>query len=734
MRTSKDILLQVEDVEMMSPKLSLRDEMGTSKFEEQKNNQEKFENVDMSFSKVSEAPTIKYPYLESVKARFEQQRKENEERVKVMRTKREVEMAHSLYLKKNKVDPDKMTDAKFVVDAWVNKHVGKAIKRLSRDKKKSSQRTSNRPNILLSPSFKNRIPPAVSTTEGKNNTIHIRNTIVTTQEGNNEAVSRSNVGSNDSVIILSDDDNSMTGSSLVDDVSGPSTSSCAKSYYGPFRPGAAPDHVTSTDVVMKDSKDEIEHHKTCSVIGCNAVFSSHVAKNRHDVNFSHSPCNPLLLNINCELTLHDKYMCPKCCKIFKSNHGCKEHMKTLQHLPFLSPLVLGGYICAQCLNIFGNHQDCCNHIKDMKHRDVAYPFKDDFAKDTPLTPVPVSLQFIKEFCGVCEAVTFNLKCVDCGIGINSPLHLSQHQIETHNTHCISATATSTQVEAFSTFLSSHFCSLCTCICEKTDENGFLKHKCSKNHTGDIVDLNCKSFSEFVTMCGIRCHRNSITTVISSEDDEEEESLTCSQILKKNKRKKIKNKTAELKVNDQEILFSGQSIQTMSGCQETLFVSEKSENIPEAEQLSKTDPANLIQMKNILLLDLDNWPKFFQKLTDCLPDKTFVWGFYGGNTVWKEPVRCPPFDYQKKNGRFHLHDRCGQSKDAADFAICITVGKLDASLPKDISFTILSGDKGFHEVEHQLKNSERKAVIIDPHDAQKISPDMIFSMIASVSEK
>lgn len=194
------------------------------------------------------------------------------------------------------------------------------------------------------------------------------------------------------------------------------------------------------------------------------------------------------------------------------------------------------------------------------------------------------------------------------------------------------------------FLSSHQCSKCLCLCEKTDGNGNLKHKCSKKKSGHIVDLNCKSFLEFVTMCGIRCYGNSVAAVMSSEDEddgdedgeeEEDELLTCSQVLKKNEKKKNKKKITESKDNKERMSFRIPNIQTTLDCQKSPVVNEI---IPENVQNSRTDPFNLIKMKNIVLVDFDNWSSFFQKLTDCLPDKTFVWGFYGGCTVWKEPVR------------------------------------------------------------------------------------------------
>ena len=55
------------------------------------------------------------------------------------------------------------------------------------------------------------------------------------------------------------------------------------------------------------------------------------------------------------------------------------------------------------------------------------------------------------------------------------------------------------------------------------------------------------------------------------------------------------------------------------------------------------------------------------------------------------------------------------------------------LPKHIPFTIVSGDKGFIEVERQMLESNRTAVVIDPHKAQQFSEDMIYTMVTSVSD-
>ena len=51
-----------------------------------------------------------------------------------------------------------------------------------------------------------------------------------------------------------------------------------------------------------------------------------------------------------------------------------------------------------------------------------------------------------------------------------------------------------------------------------------------------------------------------------------------------------------------------------------------------------EPEYLGTMKHIVFVDLDNWCGFFSRLPGPIPDKTFVWGFHGGNLDWKEPTR------------------------------------------------------------------------------------------------
>uniref|UniRef100_A0ABM5GFC9 E3 SUMO-protein ligase ZNF451 isoform X3 n=1 Tax=Pogona vitticeps TaxID=103695 RepID=A0ABM5GFC9_9SAUR len=139
---------------------------------------------------------------------------------------------------------------------------------------------------------------------------------------------------------------------------------------------------------------------------------------------------------------------------------------------------------------------------------------------------------------------------------------------------------------------------------------------------------------------------------------------------------------------------------------------------------------LCTMTHIIMMDLDNWGNLFHQLPATLNQGTFIWGFQGGHNNWKPPVNCKIFNYLNKIGCFFLHPRCGTRREAADFAICVHVGRLDEHLPKHIPFTILSGDKSFLELESQLKMTQRATRILDPH---KIDADMMCALLNSISD-
>ncbi|CAL4136278.1 unnamed protein product [Meganyctiphanes norvegica] len=146
--------------------------------------------------------------------------------------------------------------------------------------------------------------------------------------------------------------------------------------------------------------------------------------------------------------------------------------------------------------------------------------------------------------------------------------------------------------------------------------------------------------------------------------------------------------------------------------------------------TQNDPPGLEKMKHIIFVDLDNWHNFFQKLMRPLPDFTFVWGFHGGASQWREPIRCQNFNRCKAKKQFYLQEKCSNRKDAADFAICLKVGRMDVRLAEEIAFTVLSGDKGFFEIERQMMESDRRVVVINPHHK---APDELQLLLESVGD-
>uniref|UniRef100_A0A8D2NKB9 C2H2-type domain-containing protein n=1 Tax=Zonotrichia albicollis TaxID=44394 RepID=A0A8D2NKB9_ZONAL len=161
---------------------------------------------------------------------------------------------------------------------------------------------------------------------------------------------------------------------------------------------------------------------------------------------------------------------------------------------------------------------------------------------------------------------------------------------------------------------------------------------------------------------------------------------------------------------------------------------KNEDLEHSEELSENgelpDLDYLSTMTHIVLVDLDNWGSFFTQLPANLNQGTFIWGFQGGYSNWKPPVHCKIYNYLKRIGCFFLHPRCSTRREAADFALCVHAGRLDEHLPKQIPFTVLSGDKSFLELENQFKMTQRSARILNPHH---IEGDLMCALLNSISD-
>ncbi|CAC5398909.1 E3 SUMO-protein ligase ZNF451 [Mytilus coruscus] len=490
----------------------------------------------------------------------------------------------------------------------------------------------------------------------------------------------------------------------------------------------------------------------CPVLNCNGIFDSREFFDRHMNNFEHSPTDPWGEYSENKDVLSDIVMCPECGKVFKQRDACVQHIKDKKHVYPLTPLPVQGYLCRSCLMLFPTDEECASHITTLKHNSTAFPFSDDMkGLFTKFKGIPVSKKFVEDYYKKCMSADFSI------------------------------------TDIFTSYLYTHKCSTCHAAVENPKINGGF-HSCNKEIAGKIITDGCNSFKALVLGHCVRLEQDDTTepnikiSEVSNKEVREEpmeldlqyvgnklqKSQKCEKILPSNqlayssvnpgtsndlsylceKPGPSTNSKSSKRKSDEFIKFSNRSKNNEMGVESESIQPSKRKRIKKYSDETKTstrmdvalsnyssitDPAYLKTMVNIIFLDLDNWTGFFPKLPNRLPKRFFVWAFYGGNTHWKEPYQCGAYEYQVRENRFYLHDRCGTRKDAADFAICLTVGQMDMVLPPTVHFTILSGDKGFMEIERQMKSSKRKAVVIDPHEAMKMSNHVLYTMLVSVGE-
>ncbi|XP_052091771.1 E3 SUMO-protein ligase ZNF451-like [Mytilus californianus] len=523
----------------------------------------------------------------------------------------------------------------------------------------------------------------------------------------------------------------------------------------------------------------------CPVLNCNGIFDSRALFDRHMNNFEHSPTDPWGEYSENKDVLSDIVMCPECGKVFKQREACVQHIKDKKHVYPLTPLPVQGYLCYSCLMLFPTDEECASHITTLKHNSTAFPFSDDMkGLFTKFKGIPVSKKFVEDYYKKCMSADFSIVCCDCELPINGHRELQQHLDETRLSHSLMALTEITLTDIFTSYLYTHKCSTCHAAVENPKINGGF-HSCNKEIAGKIMTDGCNSFKALVLGHCVRLEQDDTTELkikiseVSNKEGREEpmeldlqtvgnKLQKCEKILPSNQlayssvnpgssndlsylcekpgpsnnSKSSKRKSDEFnkfsnRSKNNEMEVESESIQPSKRKRIKKYSGETKTStrmdVALSNYSSVTDPAYLKTMVNIIFLDLDNWTGFFPKLPNRLPERFFVWAFYGGNTHWKEPYQCGAYEYQVRENRFYLHDRCGTRKDAADFAICLTVGQMDMVLPPTVHFTILSGDKGFMEIERQMKSSKRKAVVIDPHEAMKMSNHVLYTMLVSVGE-
>ncbi|KAK3577544.1 hypothetical protein CHS0354_026512 [Potamilus streckersoni] len=659
----------------------------------------------------------KYPLLESIGARFAQNRQEQAERIFANKTKREVELAHSQYLKRNVASPAEVAAARPVVKAWADKNdvVGREERR----------RINARRRLTSVPSH--------------SNSINIR----------------SDTGCNAHQILVYN--KSTVQAHNINE--------------------RASSHVPALDTTQQyefvnfpqESAINENENLVCSVLNCSAQFSSWPRLANHENLFAHSPCNPLIKIKDIKLSVDPlSYMCAACDEEFMEKDRCLKHISEMDHLPFYPPIAVGAYMCPQCFLLFSSFGDCYLHFESSGHKSISYPFSEDaFSGD--IMPVPVAMEMARDFCERCQSGNFFLQCLECELPITSPKALRDHKDETNGHHLSAALTDSSLMEIFATYLKPDICLDCKSLCSEEDQKNNT-HRCPNGRSGQIVQNGCKTFTEFVKCCGLTLMKSRDSSKNRRSDklldsdsrqpkgkleisdqksgkQQTETSATSSVNIPSNgnanrkKRNQSDSPDTHPKKRSRKLGFDFMQMQNNN---DERLGNQRDQNkhcvnIPQEifdgsaeERLIPPDPENLKAMKNIIFLDLDNWSSFFQKLHRCLPDKTFVWGFFGGANKWKKPLNTPFFDVQQSRGLFYLNDRCGRTKDAADVAILYAVGKMDVLLPKHVPFTILSGGMCFKELERQM--TKRNIVIIDPHTAQKKSPASIYSMVNSVQDR
>lgn len=541
----------------------------------------------------------------------------------------------------------------------------------------------------------------------------------------------------------------------------------------------------SDSLACPSSGFSLSEESCCPVIGCGIKMSSEENLEFH-MSLRHTPCNPFQ-NI-LDSSLPDTvlfYLCPKCGQQFKDIKICYEHQERELHNEFIKPIAVSSFLCPLCLQVFPTESSCIEHMHVFQHLAYHYGFSND-KNGINCKPIPLPKHLALDFKSKCDKVNSWMTCVDCNLKLTDAEAILNHHGQNHLLSCV---ADKKPADVFSEYLGDVTCSRCQQVFQTLSHKMFGKlHFCTIMLSGIFQANDCRSFEEFVRRSSIAIQVENMpppspSTIINSERNQKR-ILQSKLLFQSSQPKKIclssetsrnvhsigtkvtklnsinhnsrksgsECKKSELTQNHNgnsdnifsiENPFKNLKIQIENtGFQKSQFPQASEFKVPliwdtkdldgckADEKLTKT----LMVMNQIIFLDLDNWPGFFKKLPFCLPDLTFVWAFYGGNTRWIEPNKCITYDELKQKGYFYLNKKSGRTKDAADFALVFHVGKMDERLPQHISFTILSGDKCFYEVENQLKNSKRLTKVIDPHRAQKESYDFLYALLKSIAEK
>ncbi|XP_048763268.1 uncharacterized protein LOC125671539 isoform X2 [Ostrea edulis] len=348
-------------------------------------------------------------FLDSVTARFEQQFLERQKKLEKKKCQREVELAHSQYLKQNVVDSQEMARAKFVVGTWSRKHGDVEKKWITKDKREK-QRIEDRfsPYGKISNSRKKPFSPVLQ-----------KNRAGTVLGNKQETLVPS---ANTAVPVNSLDD-------------------------------------PAEEVVMIGNDELL----VCPVLYCEVRFTSRDQLQQHMEDFDHSPINPCLENPNGALTVTQEYVCTNCRACFRSRKNWEHHQRmegpsSSSVEGFCSSpklLAVAGYLCPKTLSVFSSFESCEASIQKGTTGIIKFPFKDDLESQQSIKPCPVSKTFIDDFTTRCKSCPYSISCIDCEVEISDNASLQDHVSVTDQSHILTARSNLSKEEVFSEYLTEH---------------------------------------------------------------------------------------------------------------------------------------------------------------------------------------------------------------------------------------------------------------------------------------
>lgn len=404
-------------------------------------------------------------FLESVKARFEQQYLERQKRIEKKKCQREVELVHSQYLKQNVVNSSEMAHAKFVVGTWSHKHGDAEKKWLVKDK-----REKQRIEARFSPYGKS---PNSSRRQNSSPREQQHGNVSGPSLPKSRLMTRTPMG----------------GSQRSTPAS---TSTCTSS-----SPTVISLDDTSDEVVI-DNIELPEHSQplACPVLYCEVLFTTRDKLEQHMRDFDHCPINPCMVNLDGVLAHSRSYMCTSCSECFKEKKDweCHRHrrapdssLEDSSATPGL--LVVVGYLCPRTLSIFSSYEQCESSIKKGTEDILKFPFQDDDEVTLQsVKPCPVSKAFVDDFTARCKSCAYTVSCIDCGVELLDSGSLQDHMQLFDHDHVLTSRSTVSKEDVFTEYITEHVSNFSELL-DKYIKRG-------------SEEQSLKTFSNFVT---VLCH-------------------------------------------------------------------------------------------------------------------------------------------------------------------------------------------------------------------------------------